>query len=65
MLFTSVDRSSRQKIDRETVALNDILDQMAFVDINNRILILLECTWSFSRMLFNLHVFEFFPTFFL
>ena len=29
----SMDRSSRQKINKETVALNDILDQMDLIDI--------------------------------
>ena len=32
-LLTSVDRSSRQKINKETVALNDTLDQMDLIDI--------------------------------
>ena len=31
--LTSMDRSSRQKINKETVALNDILDQMDLIDI--------------------------------
>ena len=31
--LTSVDRSFRQKINRETVALNDTLDQMDLIDI--------------------------------
>ena len=31
--MTSMDRSSRQKINRETVALNDTLDQMDLIDI--------------------------------
>jgi len=31
--LTSVDRSSRQKINKETSALNDTLDQMALTDI--------------------------------
>ena len=30
---TSMDRSSRQKINKETVALNDTLDQMDFIGI--------------------------------
>ena len=30
---TSMDRSSRQKINKEMVALNDTLDQMDFIDI--------------------------------
>ena len=31
--LTSMDRSSRQKINKETVALNDTLDQMHLIDI--------------------------------
>ena len=31
--FTSMDRSCRQKINKETLALNDILDQMDTKDI--------------------------------
>ena len=31
--LTSMDRSSRQKINKETVALNDTLDQIYFIDI--------------------------------
>ena len=31
--LTSVDRSSRQKINKETAALNNILDQMDVIDI--------------------------------
>ena len=31
--LTSMDRSSRQKINKETQALNDILDQMDLIDI--------------------------------
>ena len=33
MLLTSTDRSSRQKINKETAALNDTLDQMYLIDI--------------------------------
>ena len=32
--LTSMDRSSRQKINKETVALNDTLDQMDLIDIS-------------------------------
>ena len=32
-LLTSMDRSSRQKINKETVALNDTLNQMDLIDI--------------------------------
>ena len=31
--LTSMDRSSRQKINKETVALNDILDQMDLINV--------------------------------
>ena len=31
--LTSVDRSFRQKINKETAALNDMLDQMYLIDI--------------------------------
>ena len=31
--LTSMDRSSRQKINKETAALNDTLDQMDLIDI--------------------------------
>ena len=49
--LSAIDRSPKQKINKETRALNDILDQMDNMDIyttpqNNRILILLECTWN-------------------
>ena len=33
MPLSSMDRSSRQKIDKETQALNDTLDQTALIDI--------------------------------
>ena len=33
-LLTAMDRSSRQKINKETQALNDALDQMDLIDIN-------------------------------
>ena len=31
--MTSIDRSSKQKISKETAALNDILEQMGLIDI--------------------------------
>jgi len=31
--FTSVDRSSRKKINKETMPLNDTIDQMDIIDI--------------------------------
>ena len=49
--LTAMDRTSRQKINKETQALNEVLDQMDLIDIyrtfhpkNNRIHILLKCT---------------------
>ena len=33
ILLTSMDRSFRQKINKEAAALNDILDQMGLIDI--------------------------------
>ena len=46
----SVDRSSRQKINKETVTLNDRLDQIDLIDylqsISLQIYRLLKCTWN-------------------
>ena len=49
----AVDRSSRQKINKETQAMNEVLDQMDLIDIyrrlhpkNSRMHILLKCTWT-------------------
>ena len=50
--LTEMDRSSKQKINREIKVLNDTLDQMDITDIqnissqSNRIHILLQCTWN-------------------
>ena len=52
--LTPMDRSSRQKINKETQALNEALNQMDLIDIyrihilskSNRIHILLKCTWN-------------------
>ena len=50
--LTSMGRSSRQKINRETLALNDTLDQMGLIDIQNiqskrsSMHILFKCTWN-------------------
>ena len=47
---TLVDRSSRQKINKETVVLNDMLHQVDLIDIqsipspNSRLHILFKCT---------------------
>ena len=49
--LTSMDRSSTQKINKETLALSATLDQMNLIDIHNipskssRIHIPLKCTW--------------------
>ena len=45
----TIDRSSKQKINKETMALNDTLDQMDLTDnIQNfyKIHILFKCTWN-------------------
>ena len=48
----SVERSSRQKISKETQALKDTLDHIDLTDIENmppqssRIYLLLKCTWN-------------------
>ena len=48
--LTSMDRSSKQKINRETQVLNDTLDEMDLIDIFSsiqcRIHLLLKCTWN-------------------
>jgi len=47
--FTSMDRSSRQKINKGTLALKDTLDQRDLLDIpskSRRIHIFLKCTWN-------------------
>ena len=51
--ITAMDRSSRQKINKETQALNEELDQMDLTHIyktfhlkSSRIYILLKCTWN-------------------
>ena len=50
--LTSMDRSSRQKINKETTALNDTLDQMDLIDIFKEFLpqtteyTLFKCPWN-------------------
>ena len=51
--LTSMDRSSRQKMNKATEILNDIIDQLDLTDIyktlnlkNNRIHILFKHTWN-------------------
>ena len=53
--LTSMDRSSRKKISKETAALNETLDQMDLTDYlqsislqSTRIYILFKCTWNVS-----------------
>ena len=55
--LTSMNRSSRQKINKETAALNGPLDQMDLSDYlqrislqRSRIYILFKCKWMFSRI---------------
>ena len=50
--LTSIDRSSRQEINKETAALNDTLDQMDLIDIFKEFLpqtpeyTLFKCPWN-------------------
>ena len=53
--FTPVDRSTKQKINKETQTLNDTMDQLDLIDIyrtfhispqNNRFHLFLKCTGS-------------------
>ena len=50
--FTSMGRSSRQKIKKEAVALSDTLDQMSLIKIyrtfhpKSTLHILFKCTWN-------------------
>ena len=52
----AMDRSSKQKINKEIQVLNDTLDEMDLTDIFKtsskcrRIHLLLKCTWTFSRI---------------
>ena len=56
MLVIPIDRSSREKINKETQALNDILYQTDLIDIYGAYhqkvteYSLLKCTWTFSRI---------------
>ena len=51
-LLTPMDRSSKQKINKETQILNDTLDEMDLIDILRtfhkcrRIYLILKCTWN-------------------
>ena len=55
-LFKSMDRSSRQKINKETLVLNDTLDQVNLIDIHRTFHPKAEYTffsnsnWTFSRI---------------
>ena len=50
--LTLMDRSSKQKVNKETQVLNDTLDEMDLIDIQDspskcrRIHLLLKCTWN-------------------
>ena len=51
--LTPMDRSSKQKIEKETQALNDTIKQIDLIDIyrtfpskNNTIHFLLKCSWN-------------------
>ena len=50
--LTSTDRTNRQKMNKETAALNNTLDQVNLIDIfiafnpNHIIYILFKCTWK-------------------
>ena len=52
---SSMDRSSRKKINKETQALNDTLDQMHLIDIYRAFhpktaeYILFKCTWNIPQ----------------
>ena len=55
--LTLMDRSSRQKINNETLTLNNTLDQIDFIYVyinippqSNRIHILFKWAWPFSRI---------------
>ena len=48
---TSMDRSSKQKINKETQALNDTIDKIDIIDIyraskHSRLHFLLKCAWN-------------------
>ena len=51
-LLTPMDRSSKQKINKETQVLDDTLDEMDLIDIQDisskcrRLHLLLKCTWN-------------------
>ena len=47
--LTQIERSSRQKINEDTVVLNNTIDQMDLIDISpqsSRRDILLKCAWN-------------------
>ena len=56
--LTPMDRSSKQKINKETHVLNDAFDEMDLIDF-------FSTCWLFRNVLFNLHVFVFLTIFFL
>ena len=51
--LTTMDRSTKQKINKETQTLKDTMDQLDFIDIyrtfhppNNQLHLFLKCTWN-------------------
>ena len=52
--FTSMDRTTKQKINKETQTVNDIIDQLDLIDIyrkdispqNNEFHLFLMCSWN-------------------
>ena len=51
--FTTIDRSTKQKINKETQTLNDTIDQLNLIDIyrtfhppKNEFHLFLKCTWN-------------------
>ena len=51
--FTTMDRSTKQKINKEAKTLNDATDQLDLIDIyktfhpqNNQFHLFLKCTWN-------------------
>ena len=50
--LTPMDRSTKQKISKETQTLNDMIDQLDLIDIyrifhpNNEFHLFLKCTWN-------------------
>ena len=54
--LTPMDRSTKQKINKETQTFNDTIDQLDLIDIyrtfhppNNQFHLFLKCTWNFHQ----------------